>query len=85
MHHADPLWLSGTHELLLGLEAGTHDLVHEFFDNLRLPASSAVGQQRLEPNSLFSALTSRGGWQRGAATLYHGGSVQPGRIDLQPL
>jgi hypothetical protein len=84
VHHGDPLYLAGTHELLAGLDPVVHKGVHRFFDSLRLPAGSALPGQSLSPASLRAAVPA-GSWRRGAATIHGRGSGRPGHIDYDPL
>ena len=55
VHHFDPLYLGGGHDLLVGLNPAAHDAVHELFGKLRLPKNSALGDIALDPNSLRNA------------------------------
>ena len=50
IHHGDPLYLGGGHDpaLLFGMKTKPHDALHEFFDKLTLPASSAMGAVPLQ-------------------------------------
>ena len=83
VHHGDPLYLAGTHELLSGLDGATHDAVHELFNNLELPSSARISGT-LSPAAL-RAQVPQNGWRRGAATLSGTGSARPGHIDYTPL
>lgn len=84
VHHGDPLYLGGTHELLSGLAPGPHARVHAIFNSLTLPPGSRLpAGTSLAPGSLSAAIP-RSSWRRGAATIHHGGAT-PGRIDYETL
>ncbi len=52
LHHADPLYLGGSHQSLLDLPNAPHAEIHSFFDGLRLPPGGPLGGTALEPNTL---------------------------------
>ena len=56
VHHFDPLYLGGGHEMLIQLPTDTHDWVHHFFDELRLPATANPPGVRLQPTELQNSV-----------------------------
>jgi hypothetical protein len=56
VHHFDPLYLGGGHDLLVAVPSKAHDKLHEFFDGLTIPSSGTPPGIRLQPNALQSAV-----------------------------
>jgi len=84
VHHGDPLYLAGSHDLLVGLGSKPHDGVHEVFNNLKLPDDSALPGTALEPNTLQNAVPA-GNWRTGMATIHGNKAATPGQIDYEAL
>jgi hypothetical protein len=79
VHHFDPLYTGGGHDLLAALNGEAHDAVHAFFNSLQLPASSRIGAVQLEPNALRAAVKARA---RPAAVIISGDT---GQVRYVPL
>jgi len=84
VHHGDPLYLAGSHDLLVGLGAKAHDAVHEMFNEFKVPSASALPGTALEPNTLQNAVPA-GNWRTGMATIHGKAATNPGQIDYEAL